>query len=72
MEQSILRAFALGKVDFFGVADLQNVQDTLRDQFERSILGFPYAISLGIALPNTIVNQLPDAQDNTVIKMQCV
>ncbi len=70
MEQSILRAYALGKVDIFGVADLASVQDTLKNQYHESVCGYPFAISLGITLLNPIVDQLPAAVNDVTAKMQ--
>lgn len=70
MEQSILRAYALGKVDYFGVADLDRVQDTLKKHYHDSVRGYPFAVSLGIALINPIVDQLPAAVNDVALKMQ--
>ncbi|MBA1336928.1 MAG: hypothetical protein HPY66_3364 [Firmicutes bacterium] len=37
-------------ISYFGVAELSAVQDVLREQGGDDVTGYPYAISLGIAL----------------------
>lgn len=45
--------------DFFGVADLGPGHDAILDQGGPAIADFPWAISIGIILFHTIVDQLP-------------
>lgn len=45
--------------DFFGVADLLSARDTLLAQGGVDVSEYPRAISMGIILLNSIVNQLP-------------
>jgi len=45
--------------DFFGIADLAPAQDAILAQGGERIWIFPRAISIGIALLDSIVNQLP-------------
>ena len=52
--------------DFRGVADLAVAQDFIREQGGDVVAGFPKAISIGIALPRAIVDQLPNRADQAV------
>ncbi|NQU29917.1 MAG: epoxyqueuosine reductase, partial [Anaerolineae bacterium] len=45
--------------DFFGVADLSPARDAILEQGGALIAEYPRAISIGIALIDTIVDQLP-------------
>jgi hypothetical protein len=45
--------------DFFGVADLASAHDFISWQGGESLAQYPKAISIGIALLNPIVDQLP-------------
>ncbi len=46
-------------VSYFGVADLSKVEHSDIDQAGTGIGNYPYCITMGIALPNEIVNRLP-------------
>lgn len=46
-------------VSYFGVADLSKVEHSTIDQAETGIGDYPYCITMGIALPNEIVDRLP-------------
>lgn len=61
-------AVALG-ADFFGVADLAPARAAILDQGGPAIAEFPRAISIGIALPNSIIDMLPQRVDPTVAKL---
>jgi epoxyqueuosine reductase len=52
--------------DFLGVADLSGVQDVIRGQGGELVSGYPVAISIGLAMPNAIVDQLPNRSDRAV------
>ena len=52
--------------DFIGVADLAIAQDFVRDQGGDVVAGFPKAVSIGIALPRAIVDQLPNRSQRAV------
>ncbi len=52
--------------DFLGVADLSVAQEFIRDQGGDAVAGFPKAISIGIALPRAIVDQLPNRSNRDV------
>jgi epoxyqueuosine reductase len=55
--------------DFFGVADLSLAKDFIISQGGLDVGGYPKAISIGIALLNPIVDQLPNrAQTATAIE----
>lgn len=57
---------ASSNCDFLGVADLALAHDFIRDQGGDAVAGFPTAISIGIALPRAIVDQLPNRADPAV------
>jgi len=52
--------------DFLGVADLAIAREAVRDQGGDAVAGFPKAISIGIILPHTIVDQLPNRSNRAV------
>jgi epoxyqueuosine reductase len=52
--------------DFYGIADLSSVQQAVADQGGSLVRGFPYAVSVGIAMPTTIVDQLPNRSNPAV------
>jgi len=52
--------------DFFGVADLSPARDAILAQGGPVIAEYPRAISIGIALPHSIVNQLPRRAERAV------
>lgn len=58
-------ARALG-ADFFGVADLAPAHDAILEQGGASVAGFPNAVSIGIALFDTIVDRLPQRAEYAV------
>jgi len=53
-------------VDFFGVADLSSARDAILAQGGPPVAGYPRAVSLGIALLHTIIDQLPQRADRAV------
>jgi epoxyqueuosine reductase len=57
-------AFAL-EADFFGVADLSGVTEFVQEQGGPEIARYPRAISLGVALLNTIVERLPQRAERS-------
>jgi len=52
--------------DFYGVADLLPAHDAILAQGGPLIAAYPRAISVGIALLNTVVDQLPNSADRAV------
>ncbi len=52
--------------DFYGVADLSTAHDAIYAQGGAVIAGFPRAISVGLALFDAIVDQLPHNSDRAV------
>ncbi len=52
--------------DFFGIADLSSVKDTIIQQGSSFVADYPKAISIGIRLPDTIVDALPDRNNPAV------
>ncbi len=56
-----LRQIALKEgVDYFGCADLAPAKKAISDQGGERIASYPRAISVGIAIPNDLVEQLED------------
>jgi epoxyqueuosine reductase QueG len=52
--------------DFFGVADLAVAHDAILAQGGPMVAKYPRAISMGIVLPHSIVNQLPRRAERAV------
>lgn len=52
--------------DFFGIADLSRVKETIADQGSLFIAQYPRAISIGIRLPDAIIDALPN-RDNPAV-----
>ena len=52
--------------DFFGVADLAPAHDAILAQGGPEVAAYPRAVSVGLALPHAIVDQLPQRADRTV------
>ncbi|HMK54055.1 MAG TPA: 4Fe-4S double cluster binding domain-containing protein [Methanobacteriaceae archaeon] len=52
--------------DFFGVADLSHAYDTILEQGGTEVASYPRAISIGIALMDSIIDQLPQAFERAV------
>lgn len=53
-------------VDYYGVADLSPAYDVILAQGGSEIAGYPTAISIGIGLLNSLVNQLPRRREREV------
>jgi epoxyqueuosine reductase len=47
-------------IDFFGIADLVPYQDRIAAEFSPLMASYPRALSIGIRLPDPVVNQLPN------------
>jgi epoxyqueuosine reductase len=54
--------------DFFGVSDLSPVKDIIIEQGSSFVADFPKAISIGIRLPDAIIDALPD-RDNPAVAL---
>jgi len=54
------------EIDFFGVADLSLAHDAILAQGGPIVAEYPLSISIGIALPHSIVNQLPKRMERAV------
>lgn len=52
--------------DFFGVADLTLAHDTILEQGGKYVASYPLAVSIGIKLLDTIIDQLPCGSDRGV------
>jgi len=52
--------------DFFGVAELSPAREAILAQGGEVIAAFPRSISIGIALPHPVVDQLPRRQERAV------
>ncbi len=64
-EQLLQNALNLG-ADYFGIADLSPGTDLVMEQGGEMIAQFPRALSVGVAMPSAIVDQLPRHQDYAV------
>ena len=60
LEQDIRDLAIEADADFFGVADLAPARDAIFEQGGQSVARFPRAVSIGIALPHSIIDLLPD------------
>lgn len=64
---TVIRELALEEgADFYGVADLKLAEDFIRDQGGDEVASYPLAISLGIRIMDSIVDQLPNRQERAV------
>lgn len=52
--------------DYFGIADLSPAHETILEQGGPEIAAYPRGISIGIALPHSIVDQLPRRSERAV------
>ena len=52
--------------DFFGVADLSTVKDTVTQQGSEFVADYPKAISMGIRLPDAVIDALPHGDNPAV------
>jgi len=66
LEEQLRRFVSIAQCDFFGVADLAPIRDFIREQGGDVVASFPRAISIGIALPHAIVDQLPHRDQRAV------
>lgn len=66
LNQEIFDIAKKSGLTYFGVADLSEASYVILDQGGSEIASFPYSISLGIALINTIVDQLPNRTERSV------
>ncbi|HTX61000.1 MAG TPA: epoxyqueuosine reductase, partial [Methanobacterium sp.] len=57
---------SLDKINYFGVADLTPVKQFIESQGGRLVSKYPKAISIGIILPNSIIDELPRRNIRTV------
>lgn len=53
-------------VDFYAVADLSPAREFIREQGGQEVARYPRAISVGVALPHAIVDQLPRREERAV------
>ena len=54
------------EVTYVGVADLSPAHEAILEQGDPVIANYPHSISLGIAMPNDIVDQLPNRSSRLV------
>jgi epoxyqueuosine reductase QueG len=50
--------------DFVGVADLSSARDAIREQGGEKIAAYPLAVSVGIRVMDTIIDELPHARED--------
>ena len=59
-----LKSCALGRgADYFGVADLVSARDFIRAQGGDRVAQYPRAVSIGIALQDSLVDLLPEREE---------
>ncbi len=66
LNQQLYNLASVNGVDYFGVADLSQAYTAILEQGGSSIAGFPYSISIGISLLDSIVDLLPQRNENAV------
>jgi epoxyqueuosine reductase len=59
------KALDLG-ADFYGIADLSSAKELIREQGGDMMTQYPLSLSIGVAMPFAIVDQLPRHQDRAV------
>ena len=53
-------------IDQFGIADLDRAREAIREQGGEAVSGYRFAVSLGISLPDTVVDLLLDRAQRAV------
>jgi len=66
MNQKMKKSTEMLGTDFFGVADLSPAHEAILEQGGPMVADFPWAISIGIAMLHTIVDQLPQRDNRAV------
>jgi len=66
LEDTIREVVEMSGVDFFGVADLSLAHDAILKQGGPIVASYPRAITIGIALLHSIVDQLPQRAEHAV------
>lgn len=66
LNQKIERMALDEGADFYGVADLSKAQKFIKEQGGDEVASYPRAISLGIKIMDSIVDQLPHRQERSV------
>lgn len=62
-----IREIALNEgADFYGVAELSEAQNFIEEQGGNEVASYPLAISLGIRIMDSIVDQLPKREERSV------
>jgi epoxyqueuosine reductase len=59
LEEDLRSVIESWGTDFWGVADLSPARDFILSQGGQAVAAYPRAVSIGIALPHAIVDQLP-------------
>jgi epoxyqueuosine reductase QueG len=55
--------------DFVGVADLSQARQMIREQGGEKIAAYPLAISVGIRVLDTIIDELPNSREDHIVAM---
>jgi len=66
LDHKIMKISLKEGADFYGVADLSSAQNFIRIQGNTSVGSYPRAISLGIRLMDSIIDQLPRREERSV------
>jgi epoxyqueuosine reductase len=66
LDQEIMGMALSEGADFYGVADLSPARDFIKEQGGDEVASYPLAISLGIRIMDSIVDQLPYRENRSV------
>ncbi len=66
MNQQLRNLASINGVDYFGVADLSQAYTAILEQGGSFIASFPFSISIGISLIDSIVELLPQRNEKAV------
>ena len=55
--------------DFVGVADLSPARDMIREQGGERIAAYPLAVSVGIRVMDTIIDELPHSREDRIVAL---
>lgn len=66
LDQDLRETSLAEGVDFYGVADLSSAHTFIQNQGGTAVASYPFAISLGIKIMDSIVDELPHREERSV------
>jgi epoxyqueuosine reductase QueG len=66
LEEDLQGLALLSGADLYGIADLRSYEKEMVEQGGKLVSGYPFAISVGIRLLDTIVDQVPNRSERAV------